>query len=264
MKSGAPPAYQYGEVNCGKDVLNPTTTFQQNPAFRWGFGAGVWSSGNDKHIPLGTRYLNNNPNGVCYNAPFAISGWTWADHINTSKVTNAAITAYYQLVGIPTHLWFFVGQNAAPGDYANLSAGNNTSYRNGYNQMIDRHLSIISALGGAPPKVCMVSQFATSDSSGVSYGFNFFDQMSLAHYQIAQSRGKQFSTLNLYRCTGGESLQRIPYNCLHFVYNDTADMIHPNRYGGSFFTLAMQREITAAINYTAGRSSSGRGSRVIR
>ena len=246
-KSGSPPAYQYGDVSCGTAVVSPSTTHYQNPAFQWKFGAGVYSVGNNKAVLLGTRYLNANPNGVLYNAPIAISGWTHADHANTSKITDAAIVAYWNIVGWPTHMWLWLGQNAAGSDYTNLSAGSITSYMTGMNSVIDRYEALFTANSKPLPRWCMISQYATSNGSAVSYGFNFFDNMAKAHLQIALARGGRYSTLNLYRCLGGESLQRIAYNCKHFAFNDTADRVHPHQYGGSFFTMGCTKEIIRAV-----------------
>jgi len=255
VKSGSPPAYQYGEASCGSGAVdaNANSWYDNSfPGFRWSTAAGAISAGvTDCLIQLGTRFLNNNPNGVLYNAPFSVGGWTLGDHVNTTKVTDAALSAYYSNVGVPTHMWVHLGQNPVAGDYTNLDGGSLSSFKTNVNAVIDRHDAIITALGQPAPRWCLVSQYATSPG-GVANSFAFHDNMAKAHLEIALARGGRFSTLNLFRLMNGTSLGgRTAGKGQNFVWASISgsadDFVHPAAWAGEMFVQAEAREIMQAM-----------------
>lgn len=255
VKSGSPPAFQYGEASCGAGPAASTTPF---PGFRWTASAGVVETTNVNIIQMGTRYLTAKANGVLYNAPIAVGGATLGNHADTSKTTDAAIIAYFQNVGIPTHFWLHAGQNPTGSDYTNLDGGSLTSFKANVNAVIDRYEAILAGLGAAPARWCLIAQYATSSSIGVSNSFAFHDNMARAHYEIALARGARFSTLNTFRCTGGMDLLRTVNESQWHVWAAANDMVHPGRWAGQFFVAAEAREIARAVAFNQGAIAAGR------
>lgn len=175
-------------------------------------------------VVLGVQYLNSGFTGVQF-AHIAHGGWTISDHLNTGKYSNAALAAYGEAIGGPTHIMIWLGQNMTVAESNSLHNGDGSVYKNDLQALIERYADIWPSA-----KFLLISQFKTGYSEAVHVA------IATLQYNLSQEM-ENVSSFNLYAAAGGQSFSTEVY---------TSDGIHPNLAGSNYLASLMETAFNAA------------------